>query len=170
MCKRRGLRILRLRLRMTKRGRSVSLCSPPQSGAPSRRAPHTEEPRPYPVILRPLGRRIRTPIPFPSCYAQRRGMRILRLRLRMTRHRAWSWARDQGAPGKRAALFWGEEGQGNERRNARKGVPNGMDFAPTMPRPAIEGMSGSGATPRRPPAQAAKKCGIGPPGFPVPPG
>ena len=42
-------------------------------------------------------------------------------------------AHNQGAPGKRAALFWGEEGQGNERRTAHSGVPDGMDFAQTPP-------------------------------------
>ena len=33
----------------------------------------------------------------------------------------------------------------------------------------IEGIPGSGATPRHPPTQAAKKCGIEPRLFPVPP-
>ena len=47
--------------------------------APNHVVPHTEKHHtPSPVILRPLGRRIRTPVPFPSCYAQRRGLRILR--------------------------------------------------------------------------------------------
>ena len=35
--------------------------------------------------------------------------------------------------------------------------------------PTTEGTPGSGATPRAPPAQAAKKCGIEPQPFPVPP-
>ena len=38
-----------------------------------------------------------------------------------------------------------------------------------LPRPTMEGTPGSATTSRRPPTQAAKKCGIGPQLFPVPP-
>ena len=44
-------------------------------------------------------------------------------------------ARNQGAPGKRAALFWGEEGQGSEARPGRQAGVSGADFAPTTSRP-----------------------------------
>ena len=49
-----------------------------------------------------------------------------------------SWgglARKSGAPGKRAALFWGEEGQGSEARPGRQAGVSGADFAPTTSRP-----------------------------------
>ena len=84
-------------------------------------------------------------------------MRILRLRLRMTGEKrvaapftpsvrlrrttppsrgSYTGGRaNKGPPGKRAALFWGKEGQGSKARPGRQAGVSGADFAPTTSRP-----------------------------------
>ena len=53
--------------------------------------------------------------------------------------------------------------------SSRPTKSSGAMGASGKPRPTIEVTSGSATTPRCPPTQAAKKCGIGPQLFPVPP-
>ena len=56
--------------------------------------------------------------------------------MRGRRSIAAAWFGGQsGAPGKRTALFWGEEGQGSEARPGRQAGVSGADFAPTTSRP-----------------------------------
>ena len=70
-------------------------------------------------------------------------------------------ARNQGAPGKRAALFWGEEGQGSEARPGRQAGVSGADFAPTTSRPTtMSTLTEAQTTPQGSPA-SAPVCALG---------
>ena len=85
---------------------------------------------------------------------------------------AWRFKELPTAAGRRGGLYpplpqlcgvvWRAEVVAPHKQRSTRGASG-------KPRPTIEGKPGSATTPRRPPAQAAKKVGIEPRRFPVPP-
>ena len=85
---------------------------------------------------------------------------------------AWRFKELPTAAGRRGGLYpplpqlcgvvWRAEVVAPHKQRSTRGASG-------KPRPTIEGKPGSATTSRHPPTQAAKKCGIGPQVFPVPP-